>query len=397
VSVSRLLSVSAVAAALAVGAMSAPVSAADTVRLGIANDLSGPFAALGAEARDGFALALKTLGNKLGGLPVTLVQADGQGTPDAARQVVERFVKQDRIDFFTGPIGSNVALAVGPMLFDAKVPYISANATPSPLMGERCSPWFFSASWPGDAHHEAAGKYAADKGYKAVVFVAPNYPAGVDANAGFKRQYGKPLKAEIFTKLGQIDYAVEIAQIRAQQPDAVYFFLPGGMGINFIKQYVGAGLNRTVPLIAPGFSTDEDVIRAVGAPMLGIFNSSHWNADFDNPANRAFVDAFQKEYGRLPSTYAAQAWDTIFMIDAAVRDVKGNLDDKPALLAALKAVRYRSVRGDYRLGPNNVPIQPMVLREVVKDAQGRITNRTVGKLFDAHADVYGPKCVMPKP
>ncbi|MCU0870314.1 MAG: ABC transporter substrate-binding protein [Burkholderiales bacterium] len=371
--------------------------AADAVRLGIANDLSGPFAALGAEARDGFTLALDSLGGKLGGLPVTVVQADTTGTPDAARQVVERFVKQERIDFFTGPIGSNVALAVGPLLFDAKVPYISANATPSALMGEKCNPWFFSASWPGDAHHEAAGKVAMDKGYKAVVFVAPNYPAGVDANAGFKRFYTRPLKSEIFTKLGQIDYAVEIAQIRAAQPDAVYFFLPGGMGINFIKQYVGAGLNRSIPLVAPGFSTDEDVIRAVGAPMQGILNSSHWNHDFDNPANKAFVDAFQKKYGRLPSTYAAQAWDAIQMIDAAVRDAKGNLDDKPALVAALAAARYRSVRGDYKLGANHVPIQPMVLREVARDAQGRLTNRTIGRIFDAHADVYGAKCVMPRP
>jgi len=219
-------------------------------------------------------------------------------------------------------------------LFAAKGPYLSANPGPSAYAGEKCSPWFF-AQYQNDTYDEAAGKVANEKGYKNVLLIAPNYPAGKDHLNGFKRLYKGAVKDEIYTKLGQIDYAAEIAQIRAAKPDAVFFFLPGAMGINFVKQFVGGGL-EDIPLIAPGFSADEDVIQAVGEPMLGVLNTAHWTHDLQNPANAAFVSAFRQKYaGRYPSVYAAMAYDTLMAMDAAVRDVGGRIDDRDAVLKAL--------------------------------------------------------------
>jgi branched-chain amino acid transport system substrate-binding protein len=369
-------------------------ASAQTIKVGIAQDLTGPFAALGAEARDGFNLGIKQLGGKLGGFDAEFIAQDMGGNPDHARQLVERFVKRERIDFFTGPIGSNVALAVGPALFAEKVFYLSNNAGPSQFAGSQCNPYFFGTAWQNDAYHEAAGRFAATRDFKKVAIMAPNYPAGQDALNGFKRGFGKPVAAEIYTKLGQLDYAAELAQLRAQAPDALFIFLPGGMGINFIKQFVGAGLSKTTQIIGPGFSADQDVIRAVGEPMLGMFNTAHWNHDFDNPASKAFVEAFRKEYGRTPSIYAAQAYDVMLMLDAAVREVKGKVADKDAVRAALKKADFKSVRGPFKFGHNQFPIQDYYLRVISKDASGEISNKTLNKAVAGYADPYAAQCPM---
>jgi branched-chain amino acid transport system substrate-binding protein len=366
---------------------------AQPVKVGIAQDLTGPFAALGAEARDGFNLAIRQLGGKLGGVNAEFVMQDMGGNPDNARQLVERFIKRDKIDLFTGPIGSNVALAVGPALFAEKIPYLSNNAGPSQFAGTQCNPYFFGTAYQNDSYHEAAGRFAATRGFKKVAILAPNYPAGQDALNGFKRGFGQPVASETFTKLGQLDYAAELAQIRAQAPDALFIFLPGGMGINFIKQFVGAGLSASTQIIGPGFSADQDVIRAVGEPMLGMFNSAHWNHDFDNPASRAFVEAFRKEYKRTPSIYAAQAYDVILMMDAAVREVKGKVADRDALRAALKKASFKSVRGEFRFGRNQFPVQDFYLRVVRKDGE-ELNNRTLSKVMEKHVDAYAAQCQM---
>ena len=376
----------------------APLSAAlaqQTIKVGIANDISGPFAALGAEARDGFNLAIKQLGGKLGGVNAEFIQTDMAGNPDQARQLVERYVQREKIDLFTGPIGSNVALAVGPALFSAKVPYISNNAGPSQFAGAQCNPFFFGLAYQNDNFHEAAGKFASDRGFKRTVIMAPNYPAGKDALTGFKRTFKGNVAEEIYTRLGQLDYAAEIAQIRALRPDSLFIFLPGGMGINFIKQFVGAGLSKDVTLIGPGFSADEDVIKAVGEPMLGMFNTSQWAHDSSDPTSKAFVDAFRKEYGgRYPSIYAAQAYDVIMAMDAAVREVKGNVANREAVVAALRKNNFKSVRGPFKLGKNQFPVQDYYLRVIGRDAEGRITNKLIGKVFDDHVDAYVGQCNM---
>ncbi len=366
---------------------------AEDIKVGIALDISGPFSALGAEARDGFDLAIEKLGGTLGGQPAEFLKTDFGGSPEQANQLVARYLQREKITFFTGPIGSNAALAVGPALFAAKVPYISSNPGPSAYAGEKCSPWFF-AQYQNDTYDEAAGKVANEKGYRNVVLIAPNYPAGKDHLNGFKRLYSGAVKDEIYTRLGQIDYAAEIAQIRSAKPDAVFFFLPGAMGINFVKQFVGGGL-KDIPLIAPGFSADEDVIQAVGEPMLGVLNTAHWTHDLNIPANAEFVSAFRKKYdGRYPSVYAAMAYDSLMAMDAAVRDVGGKVEDREALLKALKNPSFKSVRGDFKYGLNNFPVQNYYLREVGKDAQGRLTNKLIGTTLEQHQDAYVGACKM---
>ena len=377
-----------------VGALASP-SHAQTVKVGLAMDLSGPFAVGGAEAKAGFAVAMKQLGGKLGGVPVEFVEADTAGNPEMARQVVERMLLRDKIDLFTGPVGSSVALAVGPPLFAAKVPYLSSNTGPSDYSGARCNPYFFGASYPNDAYYESAGKFASDKGFKKVAMIAPSYPGGKDAINGFKHTFKGGVSDELYTKLGQLDYSAELAQIRASKPDALYFFLPGAMGVSFIKQFVGAGLSKDVALISTAFSADEDMIPAVGEPMLGLFNTAHWSFDLDNAANQRFVAAFrQQNNGRNPSFYAGQAYDVLMAMDAAVRDVGGKVADKPALLKAIKAANYKSVRGDFRYGPNNFPIQNYYLRVIAKDASGRIANKVIGTVLERYQDRTAAQCAM---
>jgi len=372
-----------------------PAMAADAVKVGLLTTLSGPGAGLGIDIRDGFALALKQGGGKLGGLATELIVADDQQNPDMARQTAERMVKRDKVDFMTGIVFSNLMLAAGPPVFQSSTFYISANAGPSQYAGEQCNPYFFSASYQNDNMHEAVGKTVQDKGFKKVALLAPNYPAGKDALTGFKRFFKGEVVLETYTPLSQLDYGSELSKMRAAKPDAVYIFLPGGLGINFIKQFVGAGLSKDMVLFGPGFSADEDVIRAVGEPMLGMFNSAQWAHDLDNPANKRFVADFQKDYGRLPTLYAAQAYDAARLIDATVRDLKGKLDNKAAVRKALENAKFDAVRGAFKFNSNHFPVQDYYLRVITKDSQGRITNRLLGTIFKNHADAYVGACKMP--
>ncbi len=372
------------------------VQAATPVKVGFLSTLSGPAAGLGVDIRDGFQLAMKHLDGKLGGLPAEVIVADDQQKPNTGMQIAERFLKKDKVDFMTGIVFSNILLTVAKPVFDSQTFYISANAGPSQLAGSSCNPYFFNVSWQNDNVAEAMGKWASDQGYKNVIGIAPNYPAGKDAINGFKRFFKGQIADEMYTKLGQLDYAAELAQLRAAKPDAVFFFLPGGMGINFIKQFVAAGLSKEIQLITSGFSADQDTIPAVGEPMLGLFNSSHWAHDLDNAANKKFVADFEKTYGRIPSLYASQGYDAAMLMDAAVRQVKGKLDDKAAVRKALEAAQFASVRGKFKFNANHYPVQDYFLRVVRKDGQGRITNKLMGTIFTDHADAYVGECRMAK-
>lgn len=387
-----------VAASLALAsmlAMTQPSLANDKVKVGFVGTLSGPSSALGIDIRDGFLLAVKLNGGRLGGLPAEVIVADDQFKPDVGKQLFERMIKRDKVDFMTGVVFSNILLAGLPEAIEGKTFYLSPNAAPSPIAGKECSPYFFAVSWPNDAYHEAAGQYATTKGFKNAYLIAPNYQAGKDSLAGFKRFYKGKVANEVYTKLGQLDYAAELAEIRAAKPDVLYIFLPGGMGINFIKQFVAAGLGKTTTLLVPGFGSDQDVIRPVGDAMLGIYDTAHWAIDLPNAANKRFVAEFEKEYKRLPSVLASQGYDTAMLIDAAVRDVKGNFENKDALRAAIKAARFESTRGEFKFNTNQFPIQNYYLRLIERDAQGRLVNKVSGPpVFVNRGDAYVQDCPM---
>ena len=382
-----------IVAALTLGlTLSLPSLAQDKVKIGFVSTLSGPNAAIGIDIRDGFLLAQKLAGNRIGGVPIELMVQDDQFNPEIGKQVLERFIKRERVDFATGIVFSNIMLAAAPVAFDNDTFYVSPNAAPSPLAGAKCSPWFFAASWPNDAFHEAAGQHATNRNIKNAYLLAPNYQAGKDSLAGFKRFYKGKVVDEVYTKLGQLDYSAELAQIRAAKPDALYVFLPGGMGINFYKQFVGSGLSKDIQLIVPGFGSDQDVIRAVGEPMLGLFDTAHWSPDFDNEVNKKFVAEYEREYKRIPSVFSSQGYDTYLMIDNAVRAVKGKVADKDGLRKAFRANNFQSTRGAFKINSNGMPIQDYYLRVIARDSQGRIAHRSMGKVFTNHGDPHAKDC-----
>ena len=391
----RLKMLAAALAAVTLG-VSGAAGAADKVKVGLVSTLSGPNAAIGNDIRDAFMLVVKLNGGKLGGLPAEVLIADDQFKPDVGKQLFERMVKRDKVDFLTGVVFSNIMLAGLPEAIEGKTVYLSPNAAPSPIAGKGCSPYFFAVSWPNDAYHEAAGQHATNQNFKNAYLVAPNYQAGKDSLAGFKRFYKGKVVNEVYTKLGQLDYSAELAEIRAAKPDVLYAFLPGGMGTNFIKQFVAAGLNKQTRLLLPGFGADQDIIRGVGDAMLGLQDTAHWAMNLNNAANKRFVAEFEKEYKRLPTGYAAQAYDTALLIDAAIKTVSGKIEDKDAVLKAVKAAKFESVRGEFKFNTNQYPIQNYYLREVQKDAQGRLVNNVVSNtpVMVKRGDAYVQDCPM---
>ena len=366
---------------------------AGPVKIGMITTLSGGGSGLGIAVRDGFELAIAQEGGKLGGYPVELIIQDDARKPDKAKQIADRFMKKDNVHIMTGIIWSNLAITVVPKVVRAGAFYISPNAGPSLLAGKGCHKNYFNVAWQNDNLHEAMGQYVKDKNFKKVFILAPNYPAGKDSLRGFKRFYqGKPI-AEVYTKLGQKDYAAEIAAIQSAKPDAVFFFLPGGMGISFIKQYNQAGLTKEIPLFGPAFSFDQTILSAVGKAALGVMNSSQWNKDIDNPSNQRFVSDFKKTYDRLPSLYASQGYDAARLISSAIKAVGGDMSNSDAFREALRKADFDSVRGPFKFGPNHHPVQDIYIREVVVE-DGILTNRIVTKAFTGHSDAYVNECKM---
>lgn len=354
-----------------------------TVKVGMITTLSGGGAGLGIDVRDGFLLAAKMAGNE----NLEVVIEDDQRKPEIAVQLADKMIQSEKVDVMTGLIFSNLAMAVVPAATAQGKFYLSPNAGPSALAGKGCHPLYFNVAWQNDNLHEAAGAYANDVGYENTFILAPNYPAGQDALTGYKRMYEGDLAGEIYTKLGQTDYAAEIAQIRASGADSVFFFLPGGMGISFLKQYAGSGVD--LPVVGPAFSFDQGILQAVGDAALGVKNTSQWNKDLDVPANAVFVEAFQAEYGRLPSLYASQGYDTANLLLSAM--TKADVKDADAFRAALAAADFESVRGDFKFGTNQHPVQDYYVREVIKEGDV-FTNKIISASLTDHADAYAAEC-----
>ncbi|NQE49388.1 ABC transporter substrate-binding protein [Herbaspirillum rubrisubalbicans] len=372
---------------------SLPAQAAERVKVGFLTTLSGPASAPGVDEREGFMLAMKMLGNQLGGVPAEVIVVDDQFSPDAAKQGADRLIKREKVDILSGLVYSNILLAVAPAAFASKTVVVSANAGPAQLAGALCHPYFFSASYQNDAAHEAAGKLMADKGYQRVAIIAPNYPAGKDASAGFKRFLKKEPTLELFPKLGQLDFATEIAQLRAANIDALYFFLPGGMGVNFVKQYAAAGMDPRIVRVMPAYDADQQMLSN-GDLIAGVANTGQWSADLPNEQNRAFVAAYLKEYGRQPSMYASQAYDAAMLIDSAVKAIGGKVENREALIAAIKTANFKSVRGAFRFAANHFPIQNQYARVVTKGADGKYVNNMTQTLLTDHVDAYVGQCKM---
>ncbi|MDH4985336.1 ABC transporter substrate-binding protein [Aminobacter anthyllidis] len=369
-----------------------PALAADPVKIGMITTLSGPAGYLGQDIRDGFMLAMED--GKLGGVPVELVVEDDGLKPGQGKQIAERFLGEEGIKLFTGIVFSNVAGATVPDIVDNDAFYVSPNAAPSNMAGKECNQNYFVVSWQNDSLHESAGQNATNLGYKKAFVLAPNYQAGKDAIAGFKRYFKGEIAGEIYTRLDQTDFAAELAQVRAAKPDVVFQFHPGGLGITFLRQYEQAGLMKEIPMVVAEPSMDGVTLAAVGDAAIGLNVTSHWNSDFDNAANKKFMEDWNKAYNRPVTYYASQGYDAALAYASALKATGGSLDDADAFRAALRKADFESVRGKFAFGTNQHPVQDWYALKVEKGEDGKPFLKTVGDILKDHGDAYAADCKM---
>jgi branched-chain amino acid transport system substrate-binding protein len=379
----------------AAGQAAAQEKIQEKIKVGVIVTLSGPAAVLGQQARDGFALAVKDLGGKMGGRDVEVVVVDDELKPDGAVTKAKGLLERDHVDFVVGPIFSNILQAIHRPVVDNKTFLISPNAGPSSYAGKECSPFFYVTSYQNDQVHEVLGKVAQDRGYKRVYVLVPNYQAGKDSVAGFKLDYKGEIVEESYIPLGTLDFQVELSKIASLKPDAVFTFMPGGMGVSLVKQYAQAGLADKIPVLS-AFTVDESTLPAQQDAAVGMFGGANWAPNLDNPQNKKFVAAYEAAYNAVPATYAFQGYDTAMLIDSAVRALKGDLTDKDAVAAALKKADFISLRGGFKFNTNGYPIQDFYLTKVAKRADGKFQTEIVQKVFENSADRYAKDCTPGK-
>lgn len=385
----------------AMGALLAsPAVAADKVKIGFVTTITTPAGVIGKDMVDAVNLAMDHIGGKMGGLPVDLIVEDDGFKPEIGKQKTDKLVKQDDVDFVAGFIWSHVLLASRKSALDAGKFLISSNAGPSQLAGKSCHKNFFSTSWQNDQTPMAMGEVLNQNGIKSVYVMAPNYAAGKNMVAGVERTFKGKIVGKDMTKWGkdaQLDFSAELAKAKSSGAQAIFVFYPGKAGGAFIKQYAQAGLQGKVPLYSV-FTVDSIALpKLQGAKMTGVLgslNTQFWGPDLSTPQNKKFVSGFKKKYGRYPSFYAAQSYDTIFLIKSAVEAVGGNLKDMDGMRAAMAKADFPSVRGKFSYGKNHFPIQNFYLRKVVKDADGVWTTNVVETVLTDHQDPYVSKCKM---
>ena len=372
-----------------------PVSAQESVKIGFVSTFSGPQAAIGEDMRRSVELALEHLGGKMGGKKIEIVYEDDQFKPDVGKARSEKLVQQDKVNFIAGYIWSNVLLASLKTVTDeGDTILISANAGPSQIAGELCNKNFFSTSWNNDQTPMAMGEYLNSKGVKSLYVVGPNYAAGKDMLAGVKRTYKGELKGEDYTKWpDQLDFSAELTKIGAAKPDGIFIFYPGAHGVQFVKQWVQSGLNKTVPLYQV-FSIDAITLPQQGELALGTLGAQEWVNDLPNEQNKRYVADFKKKHNVYPSYYGAQSYDAIMLIASAAEALKGDLSSKDKVRAEMKKANFKSLRGDFKFNTNQFPIQNFYIQETVKDPQGMMTVKTIATAVTAAKDPYFEKCAM---
>jgi branched-chain amino acid transport system substrate-binding protein len=378
-------------AALALGM--GPAMAQNPVKIGFLSTFSGPVAVIGNDMRNSFELALDHLGRKMGGRPVEVIYEDDGFKPETGKQKSEKLVQSDKVDFVVGYIWSNVLLASYKPVIDSKTFLISANAGPHQIAGELCSPYFFSTSWQNDQTPEAMGVYMNQKGVKSVYLIGPNYAAGKDMLAGVAATFkGKVLGQDLTKWPTQLDFSAELAKAKAANPEAIFVFYPGAAGVQFLNQYAQAGLKGKIPLYT-AFTIDSLSLPRQKDLAFGVPGVQQWVNDLPNDANKKFVADFKKKHGAYPSFYGAQAYDAAMLLASVVSQVK-DLGDKAAVRKALEKADFKSVRGNFKYGNNHFPIQNFYLQDVVKDADGKLTLKTVATIVENSQDRHHDKCKM---
>ena len=365
-----------------------------TIKIGFVSTFSGPTAVIGNDMRNSFELALDHLGRKMGGLPVEVIYEDDQQKPEVGKQKTEKLIQSDKVDFITGFIWSNVLLSSLKPIVDSKTMFVIANAGASQVAGQLCSPYVLSVSWENDQTPAAIGLYMNKKGAKTAFLIGPNYAAGKDMLNGMRSTFQGKIVGEEYTKWpDQLDFSAELSKVRAANPDAVYVFYPGAAGVQFLNQYAQAGLKGKIPLYT-AFTIDSLSLPRQGDLARGVPGAQEWVNDLPNEANKKFVSDFKAKHKAYPSFYGAQAYDAANLINSAVVAVKGDVSQKDAMRAEMKKASYASVRGPYKYGNNQFPIQNFYIQEAVKDADGILTLKTVETIVKDDQDKSAAKCPM---
>ena len=381
--------------AVVLGVVAAPAAAQEKIKIGVITTLSGPAAVLGQQSRDGLQLGIKDLGGKMAGKDVEVVVVDDELKPDGAVTKAKGLLEREKVDFVVGPIFSNILQAIHRPVTENKTFLISPNAGPSSYAGKECNPFFYVTSYQNDQVHEILGKVAQDRGYKRMYVLVPNYQAGKDSAAGFKLDYKGEIAEESYTPLGTLDFQVELTKISSSKVDALFTFMPGGMGVGLVKQYRQAGLADKIPVLS-AFTVDESTLPAQQDAAVGMFGGANWAPDMDNPQSKKFVASYEAAYNSVPGTYAMQGYDTAMLIDSAVKAVNGDLKNKEAVSAALKKAEFTSLRGDFKFNVNGYPIQNFYLTKVAKRADGKFQTEIVEKVFSNYGDRYAKDCAPAK-
>jgi len=365
-----------------------------TVKIGFVSTFSGPVAAIGNDMRNSFELGLDHLGRKLGGLPVEVIYEDDQLKPDVGVQKTQKLIESDKVDFVVGYIWSNVLLASLKPLVDSKTFTIVTNAGPSQVAGEQCSPYVFSTSWNNDQTPQAVGLYMNQKAVKTAFLIGPNYAAGKDMLEGVASTFkGQIVGRELTRWPDQLDFSTELSKARAAKPDAIFAFYPGGAGIQFITQYSQSGLKGQIPLYT-AFTIDDLSLPRLKDLAVGIPGAQQWVNDLPNPTNKKYVADYKAKYKSSPSFYGSQTYDAAALIDSGLKAVNGDMSKKAELRKALEKADFKSVRGNFKFGPNHMPVQNFYLQDVMKDGED-YRLKTVATIVENDQDKHWQKCKMP--
>ncbi|MEM7497915.1 MAG: ABC transporter substrate-binding protein [Pseudomonadota bacterium] len=370
-----------------------PTLAEEPVKIGMIVTLSGPPGALGKQVEDGFRLALEQMDGKLGGRAAELIVEDDELKPDVALTKAEKLTSSDEVDIVVGTIFSNMLQAIFNPVIESDTILISPNAGPSTFAGRNCHPNFFVTSYQNNQNAQAMGAHAEAEGFGKVFLLAPNYQAGRDQLEGFKSNYTGEIADEVYTPLGHKDFSAELARISASGADAIYTFMPGGMGVRLVKQFRAAGLADKMTFLS-AFTVDETTLPAQKEDAIGFFSVGNWAPDLELPRSARFVTDFLEKYGYVPGGYAMQAYDTALLINSALEKTGGDAADREALRAALKEADFQSLRGDFAFNNNHYPIQDFYLTRVAERADGLFQTEIVAKVLDDDADRYAEDCRM---
>jgi branched-chain amino acid transport system substrate-binding protein len=368
------------AVALLTATLGATAQAADAIRVGFLTIKSGALAAGGKQMEDGLRLFLKERNNMIAGRKIELIVADTGGQPAITKTKAQELVEKDKVNVIIGPLAAFEALAIDDYIRKAEVPIISPSAAAEDLTQRKPDPWFVRAVGTSAQPSHAMGEYAArELKYKRVAIIADDFAFGHEIAAGFQRTFeenGGKVVQKLWSPLNVADYGTYIGQIKPNV-DAVYAAFAGGNGIKFLKQYSEYGLKGKIPVIAAMTTVDEGILKSMGDEALGVISTGWYTAALPNAENRKFVAEMNKDYQQDPGYYSVGAYGAALMLEQALKDVKGRIEDKPAFMAALRKVQLANdPRGKLTLDALGNPIMDVHVRKVQR-VNGKLVNTVI--------------------